>query len=463
MFSTELHTRSPEQFISLPSLSNLQEYSYVSSQPFVDMETKLKPILTAREWVRTIPEMDKSGDTLKHSGILASEVFSWYFGRDTFKTLLGIIHTHEDFQSAYLGEDQLVSVLLTYLEWMSKSGLLPHETGSKSMGYPFEVGSSGFGFHNTSVDVNGLAIITIDKMLDLYPQNQLLYERTRKPLERLTRWTLRNLDKHHGTIGYSASGVGSREKIWTDGANAILDKNTQPVAHPFSHVEEMGIYWSALNRAADKLALSNPKLGRDARYGAKQLQINFNKKFVYEAEDGQTKISLGIDGHNQRLTTDHINILLALGYTYNHQSILSPTSELAVIPYLSKLVSALQTPYGLRTQAVGSPEIPGYTYHGSRSLWPVASIMATRSLLATNTLKSHFYQPSIELAKGNARLILAFGSLIETAQLQDNGKLTLYQERRSDNEIFTSSLHQAWSWAWSIWNYELLKQQVGNS
>jgi len=416
------------------------------------------------------PIIEKGRELITPEGINASldGEYPRPFCRDLYTTEQGLLCTAEDFGQDFCNPEVLIGAARSYLPYMDEKGELPHEVGSKAQKFPFEVDEiTGMGKHFASVDGTGLAMLTLDKILTVYPHRRELWEEMTLPLIKMARWTIENIEKHEGMIGYETAGansglahLGSREQTWQDGSHSLVDNQGNLPPHPMHPVLEQALYWSALNRVADKIAPVEPELSREAKNAAAYLRSQFNLGFVVDTI-GQPTIARAIDGKGERLLSENIDVINALGFTYQGKTILNLAKEPYMPAIVRNQIDALYTPYGgLRTQGFQSLSTPGNEYHGKRSLWPWAIASASRSLSQVLAPLLAHDQPDmadelhgygLSIAQADAGMLLAFGNPIETAHLSDTNRLSLYTEVRPDSTTFTSSRIQAWTVGWGYW------------
>jgi glycogen debranching enzyme len=421
--------------------------------------------------------IDMGRSLIRREGVIASldGFYQRPFGQDTYFTLQGLLCARQDFGSSYVKMSMLIDAARSYLQYMNEDGELPHEVGTREQGYPFEIDErTGFGKHFSSVAATGLAILTLDQILALEPGDTALTEEFREPLRCMAGWAICNVKEYGGLIGYgrdeSGRAPGEREvseHTWQDGQFSILDEQGEVPPRPMCTVLEQGLYWAALNRVADRLGESDPVTSGAARDAADIIRHNFNSQFVYVREK-EPAIARAIDGAGKQIRTMNIDELIVLGYTFWGTTILDEKNVRWVGPIVRRLMSQLFTPLGgLRNQGHGSPVRDRKVYHGPPSIWPFANGLAIRSLahvlspLVANqdpTLSKEFYAYALTIAKACAGMLLGFGSPVETAQISDDHRLARYQERRPNDEQFTSSCIQAWTVGWGHWIYRFLKR-----
>lgn len=369
--------------------------------------------------------------------------FTRPFGRDTYYTLLGLIAAVEDYGKYFVDEATLVGAALSYLSYMSKEGELPHEVGTKEQGFPFEVDKKGFGRHFNSIDATGLALVTIDKLMRLFPKNKRLRKEAPAKLKLMTKWSLAMIGKNKGMVGYSHSGEGSREHTWQDGAYSILTDTGELVEHPVYPVLEQAIYWDGLSRMGERFAKTD--LGIRAKSAASRIKKNFNKKFIFR-KNGRWGIARAVCADGDVVHSANVDSLMLLDFDFEGRSIFNTKNKTHLRGIVKRLLVDLDAPVGgLRTQGINSPEKRKFQYHSRSSIWPFANCVAIHGLIRVG-----FTGEAEREAKKVIRMLLKFDLPIETAHLTGK-KLKLYSEERPSGETFISSAIQAWTVGWGFW------------
>lgn len=380
-------------------------------------------------------------------GINASlgDFYARPFGRDTYFTLLGLIYSKADFDCEYVSEDILVAASISFLQYMSEEGELPHEVGTKKQGYPFEVEENGIGRHFGSIDATGLALLAFDELLNLYSTNPKL-SYINAELERMLSWSLKTYDKKMNLMGYEHRlDHGSREHTWQDGNYSILtDSGTLP-NHPIYTVLEQGLYWAVFCRYAKRLKKVNADLSLKCYRTAQLLKESFNEKFVFTKNE-KLSIARAVTADNTVIKSANIDVLVCLGFTFEEESILNENNSERIDEIINNIKSELDTDFGFRNQGIYSPSHPKLYYHGKETIWPFINILAIRAL------KVHsFSKEAYELGKKIKKLLEYFKTPIEVAELKPDNTIKLYSEMREDGTKFISSKTQAWTVGWGHW------------
>lgn len=414
---------------------------------------------------------DKSRHLITSDGIIASGdgFYRFYFPRDAKIATRSLAMTAQMWQRHFVDPTLLKSAAKAGLRHVNQDGWLPHEVGTKEQGFPFEVDpETGIGKHFGSIDENGWALLALSEMYELFPADRDFFEETIEPFRLMARWAIKNVRKHRGMIGHSfreSTGPfkGSEHGTWQDGQGSIKLDNGKPPKFPMYYALEQALYATALAKAGDALAPIDLATSRHARIASRRLKVNFNRGFVFNEEPWGLGLARAIDGKGQKIHAGNIDILIALGFIYNKQTILSPENEKLLMPIVRKLLTDLTASSGLlRTQSL---ESKGNGYHGPNTIWPMANVLSVKALENIRTLpfiqkdpnaSSELHNHALTTAKGVARLILECDNPVEV-RTETDGKFRPYTETRPDGTQFVSSEVQTWTACELAWLVPYLK------
>ncbi len=403
-----------------------------------------------------------------------TEVFGCIFGRDSFITILKILHAIR-----FCPDEKLLSTckrsLLKHIELQGKvlnleSGEQPgkfiHEyrvdnyerlTGRRKPWYVYPDKKLR---NYDSLDATPLGLIAIYRYWELTYDAKFMLQAL-PAIELGLQWIMKygDMDQDY-LLEYSLPAErqhgGLAVQSWADSIPSLADKNGKLPDYPIAPVEVQGIAWLALTFWADYFINAycetrNIKLSKKLSRFSEKLKKRFNKMFLMSTNEG-LYLAQALDGHKKQIKTVTSHPLICLWSAYRKDE-----KAYSIIDenYIDSIVqraffSDLFVPTaGMRTMSSNSPTFDSSeaSYHNG-SFWPMLN-----GLIIEGLHNFDYFSEAARLSTASLTALQYFGLPIEL-YIENQGKYFTYKNPISGQQ---SCLNQAWSAASA---YDLLTSMV---
>ncbi|HUD44647.1 MAG TPA: amylo-alpha-1,6-glucosidase [Patescibacteria group bacterium] len=402
---------------------------------------------------------------LSHAeGINASgknEVYGCIFGRDSFITILKILHAIER-----QPDEQLLAIckrsLLKHVELQGKesnieSGEQPgkfiheyrvanYERLTVNLPVPWYVYPDNKLRNYDSIDATPLALIAIYKYWQVSGDNEFVLS-VLPSVESGLNWliTYGDMDKDillEYELPKARSHGGLSVQSWTDSYESLTNIFGKLPPYPIAPVEVQGIAWLALTIWADfymnnSMGINNVIFGQKLHFQAQKLKERFNDLYLLKNK-GLWFAAQALNGRKEKISTITANPLICLWAAFSHDG-----KKECIIDekYLGQLVERAFLPdmfvpnAGIRTMSEESPTFSASesSYHNG-SFWPMLN-----GLIIEGLQNFGFEEKATKLHQAMLEPLLYFQMPIEL-YIEQNGNYLPFK-----NNDQTSCSIQAWS------------------
>lgn len=398
-------------------------------------------------------------------GISASgknEVFGCIFGRDSFITILKILHAIKNKPDL-----EFISIcqrsLLTHIQLQGKehnieSGEQPgkfiheyrvsnYDRLTKQLQIPWYVYPDKKLRNYDSLDSTPLALIALHRFWkQTHDDNFLL--RILPSVEQGLNWIITYGDMDKDTLleyelPKKRKHGGLKVQSWTDSIFSLMDKDGHFPPYPIAPVEVQGFAWLALRLWGD-FYTSTYAEKNSSRFGyklllhAKKMKEIFNELYIMKS--GKTVyLAQALDGDKQQIKTITANPLMCLWAAYISDNVTESIIDDDYIPAIIDRAFAADmfVPHaGIRTMSSLSPTFnPDESSYHNGSFWPMLN-----GLIIEGLENFSYKLQSDKLRRAMLLPINHFRSPIEV-YIEKNGSYYLYKNERGQQ----SCINQAWS------------------
>ncbi len=403
-----------------------------------------------------------------------SEVYGCIFGRDSFITILKILHTIK-----LRPDEKLLSTckksLLKHIELQGKNsniesgeqpGKFIHEyrvdnyerlTGRKRPWYVYPDKKLR---NYDSIDATPLGLIAIYRYWELTKDANFML--TVLPAVELgLKWIMSYGDMDHDylleySLPIEREHGGLAVQSWADSIPSLADKEGKLPDYPIAPVEVQGIAWLALKLWADYFTdaypeTKNHKFSQKLERFAAKMKKRFNRMFLMSTADG-LYLAQALDGHKTQIktVTSHPLICLWAAYEVGEQ-----VECIVDNNYLDSLVQRafaddLFVPgAGMRTMSSKSLTFdPTEASYHNGSFWPMLN-----GLIIEGLHNFDYFSEAAMLSRATLSALQHFGLPIEL-YIESQGRYLTYKNPFSGQQ---SCMNQAWSAASA---YDLLISMI---
>ncbi len=385
-------------------------------------------------------------DLATEDGINASgkdEIYGCIFGRDSAKTILKILRTHQKQPSLELLEICRRALLtlcsLQGIEVNIESGEEPgkfiHEFRKDKFEHlvnhptkPWYLYKDGYMRNYDSIDSTPLILIAIYKYFKATSDSKFLIS-CLPMVEMGLNWIITYGDRDKDnlvdyTLPKERIHGGLIVQSWTDSHESLTQKNGQFPEYPIAPIEAQAYTWLALELWSSFYKDQAPKFAQKLTLFAKEMKQNFNKLFIFKDGDYYYGAQ-AIDGNKKLIKTITGNPLICLWATHLTDTSIECIVDNKFIDSMVKraFLSDLFDPdAGIRTMSTLSPTFNSNkdSYHNG-SFWPVLNGLITEGLEIWG-----FDKEAANLKEASLKPIYHFNSPIELYVKDNNGNLFEY-------------------------------------
>lgn len=382
-------------------------------------------------------------DLATEDGINASgkdEIYGCIFGRDSAKTILKILKSHQKQPSLELLEICRKGLLTlcslqgkeVNIESGEEPGKFIHEFRKDKFDHllalkkPWYLYDDGNLRNYDSIDSTPLILIALYKyfqitldskfLISVLPQVEMglnwIITYGDKDKDNLVDYTLHK-DRIHGGLVVQS---------WTDSYESLMQKDGKFPTYPIAPIEVQAYTWLALKLWARFYKTQSPKFAQKLERFASELKEIFNKLFIFK--DGEYYFGAqAIDGNKNLIKTITANPLICLWATD-----ITDTKVECILEekYIDSMIERAFLPdlfdkdAGIRTMSKNSPTFnPSENSYHNGSFWPMLNGLITEGLEIWG-----YKSKAAALKKASLKPIYHFNSPIELYMKDPEGNLS---------------------------------------